>query len=114
MDIERFWGCTHLRDCSVTRRRGFLFPVPFSCRVGGGLVSGQSELGDHCPRLSAAGHTVGHDEDATAFLHLAQISEHSAFFKAKAYWLSVNIQAGLYQAGGSGDYFNILQRVGQG
>lgn len=53
----------------------------------------------HCLWLSAAGHVVGHNAAAAVLLHLAEIPQHSAFFKAKAYEHPVNVQAGLYLRG---------------
>ena len=64
--IESLLGSTHLRDCSITRSGCFFSSVPF-CRLGDRLVSGHSELGGHYLWVSAARHTVDHNEHVTAF-----------------------------------------------
>lgn len=69
--MERLLCSPHLGACSVTGRRGSLFPSPFSCRWVLGWSLGQFELGLHCPWESAARHKVGHSEDAAAPVHLA-------------------------------------------
>lgn len=47
------------------------------------------------PGVIARGYPAGHHEDGAALLHLPRVPQHSAFFKAKAYWLPVNVQTGL-------------------
>ena len=66
VDIESLLGSTHLRDCSITRSGCFFSSVPF-CRLGDQLVSGHSELGGHYLWVSAARHTIDHNEHVTAF-----------------------------------------------
>lgn len=53
----------------------------------------------HCLWVSIARHTVGHSEDVTALLYLAQVPQHSAFFITKGVWPPVSAQAGLYCRG---------------
>lgn len=123
MAIERVSGCAHLQGCSVAEgEASFLCPLvlqdgclaaPWAGRVGG-LVFLFLQAG-HCLWVSAAGHVVGHNAAAATLLHLAEIPQHSAVFKAKAYEHPVNVQAGLYLRKLWGSLQNLTEcRVGVG
>lgn len=81
MDIESFGGC---------RKERPLLLVPLSCRMGVWLLFDQVkgfgltlfQMG-HCLWVSAAGHSVGHNEDAAALLHLAQTHSTQLFSKQR-------------------------------